>query len=155
MADSLPLPDGLALDTATWEHTPLVVQQLVVQLLASLQQQTAQSQALEVRMAELEARVQQRSHNSNRPPSSDPPYEKRPTRAGPPGKPGAKPGHPGHPQARLVPTEVVEVKPSACTCGQTACLDTSPYATHQVIELPEPSQLAWSENVWSRVQSCG
>jgi transposase len=29
------------------------------------------------------------------------------------------------------------VKPAACACGQTACLDTSPYYTHQVIELPE------------------
>ena len=137
VADSLPLPEGLALDIATWEHTPRVVQQLVVQLLASLQQQTARSQALEARMADLEARLQQRSHNADRPPSADPPYEKRPARAGPHGKPGAKPGHPGHQQALLAPTEVIEVKPAACACGQAACLDTSPYSTHQVIELPE------------------
>jgi len=137
VADFLPLPEGLALDTATWEQTPLVVQQLVVQLLAVIQQQTARIQALEARIVDLEARVQQRSHNSDRPPSSDPPYEKRPARAGPHGKPGAKPGHPGHQQALLAPTEVIEVKPAACACGQTACLDTSPYYTHQVIELPE------------------
>lgn len=137
VADSLPLPEGLALDTASWEQTPRVVQHLVVQLLAIIQQQTAQIQALEARMADLEARVQQRSANSDRPPSSDPPYEKRPTRAGPHGKPGAKPGHPGHQQALLAPTEVIEVKPSACACGQTDFLDTSPYVTHQVIELPE------------------
>lgn len=137
MADSLPLPEGLALDRASWEQTPYVVQHLVVQLLAIIQQQTAQIQALEARMADLEARVQQRSRNSDRPPSSDPPYEKRPTRAGPHGQPGAKPGHPGHQQALLDPTEVIEVKPSACACGQTDFLDTSPYATHQVIELPE------------------
>jgi len=116
---------------------PRVVQQLVVQLFASLQQQTARIQALEARMADLEARRQQRSHNSDRPPSADPPYEKRPARAGPHGKPGAKPGHPGHQQALLAPTEVIEVKPAACACGQAACLDTSPYYTHQVIELPE------------------
>ena len=41
----------------------------------------------------------------------------------------------------LAPTEVIEVKPSACACGQTACLDTSPYYTHQVIELPEIQML--------------
>ena len=121
MADSLPLPEGLALDTAPWEQTPRVVQHLVVQLLAIIQQQTARIQALEARVAELEARLQQRSHNSDRPPSSDPPYEKRPARAGPHGKPGAKPGHPGHQQALLAPTEIIEVKPSACACGQTAC----------------------------------
>jgi transposase len=141
VADSLPLPEGLALDTATWEQTPLVVQQLVVQLIAIIQQQTGRIQALEARMAELEARLQQRSHNSDRPPSSNPPYEKRPTWAGPQGKPGAKPGHPGHQQALLAPTEVIEVKPSACACGQTECLDTSPYYTHQVIELPEIQML--------------
>ena len=141
MADSLPLPERLALDTATWEQTPLVVQHLVVQLLVSIQQQTARIQVLEARMADLEARLQQRSHNSDRPPSCDPPYEQRPTCAGSQGKPGAKPGHPGHQQALLAPTEVIAVKPSACACGQTACLDTSPYATHQVIELPEIQML--------------
>ena len=36
----------------------------------------------------------------------------------------------------MAPTEVIEVKPLACACGQTDCLDTSPYATHQVIEWP-------------------
>jgi transposase len=137
VADSLPLPEGLALDTATWEQTPLVVQHLVVQLLAISQQQTGRIQALEARMAELEARLQQRSHHADRPPSSEPPYEKRPTRASPHGKPGATPGHPGHQQALLAPTEVIEVKPSACAWGQTACLDPRPYSTHQVLELPE------------------
>jgi transposase len=32
---------------------------------------------------------------------------------------------------------VIEVKPPACVCGQRVCLDTSPFYTHQVIELPE------------------
>ena len=137
MADSLPLPEGLVLDAATWDQTPIVMQHLVVQLLAIIQQQAERIQALEARIADLEARVQQRSHNCARPPSSDPPYEKRPARAGPHGKPGAKPGHRGHQQALLAPTEVIEVKPPACACGQTECLDTSPYYTHQVIELPE------------------
>jgi transposase len=136
VADSLPLPEGLALDAAIWAQTPVVMQQLVVQLLVIIQQQAERIQALEARIGDLEARLQQRSHTSDRPPSSDPPYEKRPACAGPPGKPGAKPGHRGHQQALLAPTEVIEVKPPACACGQTACLDTSPYYTHQVIELP-------------------
>jgi transposase len=137
VADSLPLPEGLGLDTVAWEQTPLVVQHVVVQLLSLIQQQIARIQALEAGMADLEARVHQRSHHSDRPPSSDPAYAKQPRRAGSHGKPGAKPGHPGHQPALLAPTEVIEVKPSACACGQTACLDTSPYATHQVIERPE------------------
>jgi transposase len=130
MADSIPLPDGVPLDTATWEQTPLAVRQLVVQ-------QEDRIRTLEARIAELEARLQQRSRNSDRPPSSDPPYEKPTARAGAQGRPGAKPGHPGHRQALLEPTQVIEVKPLACVCGQTECLDTSPYYTHQVIERPE------------------
>lgn len=130
MASSPPLPAGLPLDAAEWEQTPPGVRQVV------LQQQTT-IQPLEARIAEREARLQQRSHNSDRPPSSDPPSEKRTARAGTQGSPGAQPGHPGHRQVLLEPTEIIEVKPPACACGQTACLDTSPYAIHQVIELPE------------------
>jgi transposase len=130
VADSISLPDGLPLDAATWEQTPLAVRQLVVQ-------QEDRIRTLEARIAELEARLQQRSRNSDRPPSSDPPSEKPTARAGAQGRHGAKPGHPGHRQALLEPTQVIEVTPPACVCGQTACLDTSPYYTHQVIELPE------------------
>jgi Family of unknown function (DUF6444) len=61
MADSIPLPDGVPLDTATWEQTPLAVRQLVVQ-------QEDRIRTLEARIAELEARLQQRSRNSDRPP---------------------------------------------------------------------------------------
>jgi transposase len=99
MVTSLPLPAGLPLDAASWAQTPLVVCQVVLQLVEIIQQQhttiqqlEARLQTLEARIAELEARVQQRSRNSDRPPSSDPPYEKRPARAGIQGKPGAKPG---------------------------------------------------------------
>jgi transposase len=82
--------------------------------------------------------MSQHSRNSDRPPSSsDPPYEKRTTRSGVQGKLGAKPGHPGHRQALLAPTEVIEIKPKACPCGQGELPDTAPYYTHQVIGLPE------------------
>jgi transposase len=106
------------------------VRQVVVQLLAIIQQQAG-------RIAALEARVSQKSNNSDRPPSSDPLYEKRPARSGSQGKPGAKPGHLGHRQALLAPTEVIEVTPEACACGQREFPATTPYYTHQVIELPE------------------
>ena len=134
---SLPLPEGLPVDATTWEQTSLVVQQVVVQLLAISQQQEARIRTLEARITELEAQLQRNSRNSDRPPSTDSPYEKRPARSGTQGKPGAKPGHLGHQQALLAPTEVIEVKPPACACGQTEFPDTSPYYTHQVIELPE------------------
>jgi transposase len=106
------------------------VRQWVVQLLAVIQQQ-------EARIAALEARVSQNSSNSDRPPSSDPPFVTPSSSAPTKGTPGAKPGHPGHRQALLAPTEVLEVTPNACACGQQEFSATTPYYTHQVVELPE------------------
>jgi transposase len=125
-----PLPTGLAFDTASWEQTPFIVCQWIIRLLAVIQQQAE-------RIAALEARLSQNSGNSDRPPSSDPPHEKRLARAGMQGRPGAKPGHAGHRQAQLPATEVLAVKPEACPCGQREFPETRPYYTHQVIELPE------------------
>jgi transposase len=127
---AIPLPIGLPLDAASWEQTPRVVRQFVVQLLAVIQQQTA-------RIAALEAWLSQHSRNSDRPPSSDPPFVKRPSSSPTRGTSGAKPGHPGHHQALLAPTEVIEVTPDVCACGQQEFPATTPYHTHQVIELPE------------------
>jgi transposase len=106
------------------------VRQVVVHLLAVIQQQAG-------RIAALEARVSRNSRNSDRPPSSDPSYAKHLVRSGGQGRPGARPGHPGHLHARLEPTEVIQVTPKACLCGQREFPATTPYHTHQVIELPE------------------
>jgi hypothetical protein len=152
VADALPLPEGLALDPVAWEQTPLVVPHVVVPLLALSQQQTARLQVLEARLADLEARLPPRSHHADRPPSGDPPYAPRPTRAGPPGKPGAKPGPPGHQHARWPPTEGTEVRPSACAGGQPEGLDTSPDAPPQVIERPA-IQMLGRQCVW--YEACG
>jgi transposase len=130
VATSRPLPAGVPLDAATWEQTPLAVRQVILQLLAVIQQQTA-------RIAALEARLSQNSRNSDRPPSSDPPFVTRPPSSTTKGTPGAKLGHPGHRQALLTPTEVIEVTPDVCACGQQEFPTTTPYYTHQVIELPE------------------
>jgi transposase len=85
VAAALPLPAGLPLDATSWEQTPLVVHQVVVQLLAVIQQQQAQITALEARMC-------QNSCNSDRPPSSDPPFVKQSSSSPTKGTPGAKPG---------------------------------------------------------------
>jgi transposase len=127
---SLPRPAGVPLDATSWTQTPLVVRQLILQLLAVIQQQ-------EGRIAALEARLSQDSRTSDRPPSSDPPFVKRSSSAPRKGTPGAKLGHPGHRQALLEPTEVIEVTPDVCACGQQGFPTTTPYYTHQVIELPE------------------
>jgi transposase len=107
VAISLPLPAGLSLDAASWEQTPLVVRQVVIHLLAVIQQQIA-------RIATLEARLSRNSRNSDRPPSSDPPFVTKPSSSTAQGTPGAKPGHPEHRQVLLAPTEVIEVTPDVC-----------------------------------------
>jgi transposase len=134
---SIPLPEGLPLDADSWEQPPLVVQQVVVQLLAISQQQDARLQALEARLAELEARLHRNSRNSDRPPSSDPPCAKTKPVGERKGTPGAKPGHPGHRQVLWEPTERIESQPPACGCGQIGLPQAHPYSTHQVIELPD------------------
>jgi Family of unknown function (DUF6444) len=52
-----------------------MMRQLIVRLLAVIRQQAG-------RIAALEARLCQNSRNSDRPPSSDPPYAKRSARSG-------------------------------------------------------------------------
>src|SRR5262245_46784979 len=114
-----------------WEHTPTAVQAYVHTLHDELTQLRARAEALEARLA-------QNSTTSSRPPSSDSPYKKpgRRTASTTPRRAGGKLGHPGHRQVLLAPTSVVEVRPAPCVCGNTEFPVTSPYYTHQVIELP-------------------
>jgi transposase len=114
-----------------WEHTPAVVQAYVYTLQDELTH-------LHERVEACEARLTQNSTTSHRPPSSDAPYKKprKRTTATTPQKAGGKPGHPGHRQALLPPTHVHERKPERCACGHTTFAVTTPYYTHQVIELP-------------------
>ena len=114
-----------------WEHTPASVQAY----LGTLQDDLTQ---LRARVATLEARLQQNSTTSHRPPSSDPPSKKPRQRSAqaPPRKAGGKPGHAGHGQVLLPPLAVHEIRPERCACGHTAFAGTTPYYRHQVIELP-------------------
>jgi transposase len=114
-----------------WEQTPLAVQAYV----RTLRDEVAQ---LQNRVETLETRLQQNSTTSSRPPSSDSSYKKPRLRttAATPRKAGGKPGHPGHHQVLLPPTTVQELRPERCTCGNTTFALTTPYHTHQVLELP-------------------
>ncbi len=114
-----------------WEQTPPAVQAYV----RTLRDEVAQ---LHDRVETLEARLTQNSTTSSRPPSADSPYKKprRHASSTTPRKAGGKPGHQGHRQVLLPPTTVHEVRPERCACGHTAFALTTPYQTHQVIELP-------------------
>src|SRR5215471_17096507 len=118
-----------------WEQTPLAVREYIRTL-------EARVAALEATVQQLLERLQQDSHNSSRPPSSDPPHAMRPRpRRGPSGrKRGGQPGHPGQ-HRELVPIEevarVVPVKPPQCRQCQHPLQgdDPQPYR-HQVTEVP-------------------
>src|SRR5215471_7724954 len=114
-----------------WEHTPAAVQAYVHTLHHELTQ-------LRERVGALEARLHTNSTTSHRPPASDSPYTKPRQRATttPRRKAGGKPGHPGHRQVLLAPTTVQELRPARCACGHTTFALTTPYHTHQVLELP-------------------
>jgi transposase len=114
-----------------WEQTPPAVQAYLRPVRDALDQ-------LQERVETLEARLKQTSTTSSRPPSSDAPY-KRPqqrTTSTTPRKAGGKPGHPGHRQVLLPPTVVQELRPEQCPWGNTVFALTTPYHTHQVLELP-------------------
>jgi transposase len=115
-----------------WEQTPPAVQ-------AYLQTLRHEMEQLQDQVARLEARLNQDSTTSSRPPSSDSPYKKPRCRTGSSTrtrKGGGKPGHPGHRQVLLAPTSVEDMLPEVCACGSGEFGLVSPYYTHQVIELP-------------------
>jgi transposase len=112
-----------------WEQTPPAVQAYLHTVRDALGQ-------LQERVDTLEARLQQNSTTSHRPPASDSPYKKPRQRSTTPRKAGGQPGHPGHRQALLPPTTVHAVRPEPCPWGNTAFTLLKPYHTHQVLELP-------------------
>lgn len=93
---------------------------------------------LEAQVAALQARLDQNSSNSSKPPSSDPPGAKPAPPKKPSGKrPGGQPGHQRHARPPREPARVVEVIPEACACCGTLLLGHDPRpACRQVVELP-------------------
>jgi transposase len=93
---------------------------------------------LEARLADLEARLNQNSSNSSKPPSSDPPHAKPAPPRTPSGKrKGGQVGHPKRSRPDLPPDVVVELRPESCDRCRHPLTGTDPEPLrHQVIELP-------------------
>ena len=120
-----PLPDELL---AT---LPPAVQAYLRLLVAHCEHLTA-------RVAELEARLNQNSSNSSRPPSSDGPQVKpAPPRESSGRRRGGQRGHTRHERVLLPPDEIIDHKPPRCRrcCTPLAGDDPNP-AVDQVIDLP-------------------
>lgn len=124
---------------AVYEAGPEAVVALVEQLLAAHQGQVAE---LSARLERLEARLNQDSHNSHKPPSSDgpaklPPRRSRRKRSGK--KSGGQPGHRGVTLAQVEQPDTV-VAHRASTCPQCqAALAAAPVVgreRRQVVDLP-------------------
>ena len=127
MEPSMP-PEPLS--QTDWQQTPPAVQTYLLNLhqrLAQLQQQIEQ----------LQERSKRTSKTSDKPPSSDSPFQ-RPTgsQGKPAGKRGARRGHPGSGPKLLRPTACQDVYPGPCGCGQGVPRLATPYHIHQTVELP-------------------
>ena len=124
MQDQTP-PPGIS--QAEWAVTPVAVRVLVQELLR--------------RLVEVEARLNQTSRNSSKPPSSDPPSATpRPAKAPTGRTSGGQPGHIGHGRTLKPETEVdhrIEVRPESCgQCGTLLLGEDPDPERHQVTEVP-------------------
>ncbi len=135
---------------AVYQQGPEAVVTLVTTLLERIAQ-------LEARVKTLEDRLSQDSHNSHKPPSSDP-FTRPPRSLRQPSgkKPGGQPGHPGH-TLRLVepPDTVVTHTPERCgrcaaSLAHAQVVDTQ---RRQVWEVP-PLRLLVTEHQ-ALVKRCG
>jgi transposase len=95
---------------------------------------TVENRRLKSKLEELQARLNQNSTNSNRPPSSDSPFK---LKAEKPKKAKPRKKRKGVRQQCLRPTEVKEILPGPCACGCAELRDPEVYYIHQFIELPE------------------
>jgi len=151
--DQPPVPDSTAwpfpFPRQDWEQTPPAVQAYLL----AVQQDLTHLRDLHNRVEVLEARLKQDSTTSHRPPSSDHPYTKtrRRSASATSRKAGGKPGHVGHRQVLLPPTAVHELQPERCGCGHTMFGMTTPYQTHQVLELPH---IEMEVTHWVLYQGC-
>jgi transposase len=104
----------------------------------ALEAVAAQVTVLSARVAELDARLNQHSSNSSKPPSSDGPHVELAPPKSPSGKRrGGQPGHPRHDRVILPPDEVIDHKPIHCRACHAALAGDDPQPTlDQVIELP-------------------
>jgi transposase len=108
-------------------------------LLAIIAHQQKQTDVLRSRVSELEARLNQNSGNSSRPPSSDGPKR----RPGVPKAPKDRGGQKGHSGRNLEqvdnPDKVVRLTTDVCSCGRALDADSGEVEqTYQLFDLPQP-----------------
>ena len=118
-----------------WHHIPAALRSAIAAIVVGLEAQVA---ALTARVAELEAKLNQNSSNSSKPPSSDGPHVKPAPPTPPSGKKrGGQPGHPRHERVILPPDETIDYKPDRCRrCATVLTGDDPNPILDQVVDLP-------------------
>jgi transposase len=128
-----------------WAATPPAVQQSFLALVDMVRTLTAEVEQLRAQVKDLQARLQQTSQNSSKPPSSDPPSAPPRPQKTLRGRPrGGQPGHPGHDRP-LAPEDQVDTivprYPTQCTHCHAyfppTLPDVAPVRRTQVWDLPE------------------
>ncbi len=113
------------------------------QLKADIEILRTQNTSLKIEVAELRARLESNSQNSNKPPSSDG-YKKKTVQPAFPKskgkKQGGQQGHKGHTMQQVsAPDIIIPCKPEACSCGHKFADEAMVLAEkRQVFDLPEP-----------------
>ena len=74
------LPQGLGISEEDLAQTPPRVRQLLFKLIELTAKQQQRITELEAKISALEAKLGQNSSNSNKPPSTDPPYQEKTSR---------------------------------------------------------------------------
>lgn len=112
---------------------------LINNLLAIIEHQQKQIDELKSRVADLEARLNQNSSNSSRPPSSDGLNRKAGIPKDPKGHGGQK-GHKGNTLRKVEhPDHIVRLVTAVCGCGLPLAADSGQVEqTYQVFNLPQP-----------------
>jgi len=123
-----------------WQLTPEPVRHYIMALERTLHDMQQRVEAHEKRIEMLEVRTRKNSHNSSKPPSSDPPFgrQKRKQKKSKRSKGGQK-GHKANQQQMLEPTQKHWLIPQRCSCGHSVFdgQKLQPFYVHQHIELPK------------------
>jgi len=151
---------------AQWQETPPAVRNYLLNLSAELAQLRGEVRRLQKTVEALTSRAQQDSQSSNRPPSSDTPFQKQ-RRKGKsdadkdddqPKKPcGGQPGHPGHGPKLLEPTEPpLKVHPESCKrCASKHFRDPVVVEIRQQVDVEVRRIVRQVEIVRSTCDDCG
>ena len=129
---------------------------LINNLLSIIEHQQKQIDELKSRVADLEARLDQNSRNSSRPPSSDG-FKRKPGIPKEAKGHGGQPDHKGNTLRKVEhPDHEIRLTTPVCTCGQSLDPESGIVVkTCQVFDLPQPKLEVTEYQVIQQTCSCG